>query len=195
MARDAPQVSWSRRSCTHIRPAVRRRSGFMGMVKRLPFPLTCAGDVLRTKLGAASIMIGVLFAGVVWHMIPAYLSHQESVGTQISIAKVVVVDANQPSYALAVRARVFVSPNCRRVTHFALSDLDRRLVFPLGQIASGAGFSGPWQGEYSVILQIPPAIERGDYSLTVRAIYDCSWLGMFHRQIAQQADRVPVRVP
>lgn len=195
VAHDATQIPWSRRPRRRIRPVVRRRSWAVGMVKRLPFPLTCAGEVLRTRLGIAAIAAGVVFAAALWHVVPAYLSRYEHVGTTIAAAKVVIVDASQPAYALAVRAQVFVSPNCRRITHFALSDVERRLVFPLGQIASGAGFTAPWQGEYSVVLQIPPSIEAGDYFLTVRAIYDCAWLGMFHKQIAQQAERVPVRVP
>ena len=195
MARNAPQIPWGRRPRRRIRPAVSSRARIMGMVKRLPFPLTCAGEALRSKIGWIAIAVGMVFSAIVWHTIPAYLSRYERVGTTISSAQVVVVDAAKPSYALSVNARVFVSPSCRRVTHFALSDVSRRMVFPLGQIASGAGFTAPWQGEYSVVLQIPPSIETGDYFLTVRAIYDCSWLGVFHRQIAQQADRVPVRVP
>ncbi len=195
VARNAPQISRGRSPRRRIRPVVRSRSWGVGMVKRLPFPLTCAGEALRTKLGWAGIIAGAAFAVAVWHLVPAYLAKYEHVGTTITSAQVVIVDPSQPAYALAVRAEVFVSPNCRRITHFALADAARRLVFPLGQIASGAGFSAPWRGQYSVVLQIPPSISAGDYSLSVRAIYDCSWLGVFRSQIAQQADMVPVRVP
>ena len=165
------------------------------MVKRLPFPLTCAGEVIRTPLGIAAIVIGALFAVVVWNVIPSWFARYEHVGTMITSASVISVDPDKPAYALAVKAEVLVSANCRRVTHFALANTATRQVFPLGMTFSGAGFSPPWQGVYNVVLSIPPAIERGEYRLTVQALYDCEWLGLFRSQIVQQSQISNIMVP
>ncbi len=152
------------------------------------------GTAVRTKAGWFGIIAGFVIAMLVWQAVPAWLSSMEPTGTMIADARVLIVDPAQPAYALAVEAEVLVSDRCRRTTHYVLVDVPARRVFPLGPTVSGDGFSTPWDGRYSVMLSVPAAIPPGAYALSVRAVYDCSYLGLFRWQIAQQAAPIPVRI-
>lgn len=194
-ANKAAEIPGGDCACVRFSRRIGGDPGRVVVARKLPFPLTCAGEVLRTKTGIAAIAIGALASIALWHVAPLVISRYERVGTVITSADVITVDPQMPAFALAVKAQVFISPNCRRMTHFALANAAKRQVYPLGQIMSGAGFSAPWTGEYRVVLQIPPAIDPGDYSLTVRAVYDCSWLWVFRETIVQQSQSVPVALP
>jgi len=144
--------------------------------------------------GWAAIIASVVSVTVAVQFTPPLIAALEFAGTDIQQVDVIPSPADRQELTLAVRAAVYVSDRCARVTHFALVNAPARVVYPVGQIASGRGFSAPWQGAYMIRLSVPSAIAAGRYILATRALYSCSW-GPLAWSFATQADPVPVVVP
>lgn len=144
-------------------------------------------------------MVGVSSALTVLAMYfgGAVMAQMEHVGTIIEAVTVRATTADRPELLIAVRAEVMVSSNCTRQTLYTLARPDTvpSSVYPLGQTIAGKGFSPPWRGTYDIKLSVPSGIPAGEYGLTVRAVYDCEWLGLLTSRITTEERGWRVTLP
>lgn len=149
------------------------------MARKAPWPLTCAWDALRTRLGWGAIVGSVLATLGGIHLVGHFLAAAEKIGTVVEDIQVSVVPSNISERALSVRVEVFISDQCTRTTHYALvsSYTGGSAVYPLGNTLSGRGFSPPWRHSYDVVFSLPSGLKSGNYTLAIRAVYECVWLG------------------